>query len=268
MSRQLTSTRRIGAPSQRARTTLSLAGPYAMTLWPRTAAGTAAGAAALSGCGGTIAVESAGVPACGSATAACSRAAPCASRTGPGGPDATSARAETSTLALSTSVSPGDASTPGTDPVACQLGLPALREALHQVLERLLRVGTMAEPLLAQAELVERGGRPVPRGPALVHAGVLDPRAVELRLGEEALPRPVLRVVREVGVGEAAQELAVAHERQRVAPLREIRRGLIVEHRRVRARGRGGRARRVARARRRRARRGWRRRRAWLALGR
>src|SRR5437899_1556205 len=118
MSRQRTSTRRMGAPSQRARTTLSLAAPYAMTVCPALACR----AAALSGsAGAAVDAESGDVP------------AP-ASRARAGGPNATSARAETSTLALSTSAVPCDPSTPGADPVACQLGFSALREALHQVL--------------------------------------------------------------------------------------------------------------------------------------
>src|SRR5262245_44365982 len=216
MSRQRISTLRIVAPSQRARTTLSLAGPYAITLSPGIAA------SALSA---------------GSTPAAVESGTPCA-RAEVDPVHAESARATVIALALRKGASPGRVSEFDADTVTRELGLSALGESLHQVLERLLGLGLPAQALLAQSDLVERRRRAVAVRPLRSDLVVLDERAVEPGLGEEALAGPVLGIIGQVGVRVAAQVSAIARERHGVSPLREVRRGLVVELRRVAGRGR------------------------------
>src|SRR5205085_10248141 len=84
-----------------------------------------------------------------------------------------------------------------------QLSLPGLRVAPDEILERLAGSGRLPELLLAERELVERGRDLVALRRERFDPGVLGGGAVELRLREVALPDPVLRVVGELGVGEA-----------------------------------------------------------------
>src|SRR5262249_8621394 len=107
----------------------------------------------------------------------------------------------------------------GCEAITSQLGFAALREALHEVVERLPRIGHASRPLLAESELVQRRRSAIPLRPARADARVLDERAVELRLREEALSRSILGVIGQVGVRVAAQVLAVAAERERVTAL-------------------------------------------------
>src|SRR5688572_11204387 len=90
----------------------------------------------------------------------------------------------------------------GPEPLTRELRLSGVREALHQLLEGLARGRRLPLALPAQGELVERRRSLVAAGIERFHFGVLHLRAVEDRLGEEALPHSVLGVVRELGRGE------------------------------------------------------------------
>src|SRR5262245_61181216 len=173
MSRQRISTLRMMAPSHRARTTLSLAGPYAIS------PGSSSGSSATPG----SPPPGDSRPAVLVSAGACARAA---------APHRESARATAIALALRFSASPGRVSEFDADTVTRELGLSALRESLHQVLERLLRFVLATQPFLAEADLVERRGCAVAARPARADLLVLDERAVEPGLGEEALAGPVL----------------------------------------------------------------------------
>src|SRR5262245_32782951 len=233
MSRQRTSTRRTVAPSQRARTTLSEAGPYIITASP--------------GRGSCAPARSAGVRL---ESAGTSRIRALVS--GAAAPWAPAWRAKQAPRAIA-NASPAPlapartpvrrfASAPG-EAVTRELGLSALWELLDQFLERALGVRRAPEPVLAQPAFVECGRGAVALRPAAPDARVLGQRAVEPGLGEEALAHAVLRVVREVRVGVPLEEVAVGRERERVAALREVLGGLVVELRGPRAAGRGRRRR-------------------------
>src|SRR5512143_1087798 len=154
MSRQRTSTRRMGTPSQRARTRLSLATPHAITASPGVAA-TAGGAAVESGLG---CARAGGAP-----------AAPVNAR---------SARANRFVLALTGAAGRAPCSALRPDPIAGELRLAALRETLHQLLERPPGLRRVAQPLLAESLLVERRRGAVARAPTHADTHVLHQRAV------------------------------------------------------------------------------------------
>src|SRR5262249_29290057 len=100
--------------------------------------------------------------------------------------------------------------------------------ALDQILQGLLRGGLLVQSLLAQSQLVQRRRDLVSIGIRALDLPVLDLGAVERGLREETLSDAVLRVVRQLAARVALDELTEALESERVAPLSEIERCLVV----------------------------------------